>query len=591
MQFLLVDPHIMVLGCCSALLMCGLTAVVVRQRKNLFAFLVTSWITLFGILIAGAYSVNHAAYIAQNGLQNKLSSLAKSFAVALKDAGHEKVLPETPEDELYQKLINMMIAWQQNIPTVASIYTMRQNDNGEIVFICCPPADLDRNGKIEGEREQLVPKGKVYEYDLEEDIQEIFDAFGGKSGFNNVPSPDEWGLWITATEPIFDETGEYVHAVLGVDFWGEDWNADIRRAVLWPRLFLLSAVFIFFAVQVFVFRRQIVEDQLTEYATHLEQVMDELVAAKKAADVAAHTKSCFLANISHEIRTPLNAILGIADVLINTGVGKSAGVPLDHTELVDIMRKSSSQLLSLIDDVLTFSSIEAHRIVLESVPIRPRQLIEDVKKMTSSDFAEKPNVKFHGECEASVPEVVLGDPIRIRQILLCLVSNAVKFTSAGHATVRCSVTHLTDTMALPMTSALSEPSRSVHLDPRIAQSKGLRGAVPIIESLGQQTTIMGQSFSSLRELSPDSLVLRFDVSDTGIGIARERFDSLFEMFSQEDNSSTRQFGGIGLGLNVVKGLVQLMNGKVQVESKLGRGSTFSVLIPAIPVSEQRRRSE
>jgi signal transduction histidine kinase len=248
------------------------------------------------------------------------------------------------------------------------------------------------------------------------------------------------------------------------------------------------------------------------------------------------------------------------------------------------MQKSSSQLLSLIDDVLTFSSIEAHQIVLESVPVQPRQLVEDVKMMASGDFVEKPNVEFHGECEESVPEVVLGDPIRIRQILLCLVNNAVKFTSYGHVAVRCSVAYLTDSMAALMAPALSEPTRTVQLNPQVAQSKGLRGEVPAIESPGQQASAVGLAFPSQLGLSPDSLVLRFDVSDTGIGIAQERFDSLFEMFSQGDNSLTRQFGGIGLGLNVVKGLVQLMNGKVHVESKLGHGSTFSVLIPVMPVS-------
>jgi len=559
--------------------MCGLT-LKVRRRKNLFTFLAASWIILFGILVAGAYSVNHTTNIAKDGLQNNLSNLAKSFAVALKDAGHEKVSTDAPEDDLYWKLISTMSAWQREIPTVASVYTMRQNEQGEIIFICCPPADLDRNGKIEGENEELVPKGKVYEYDSEEDIQEILDAFGGESGFNNVPVPDDWGLWITATEPMLDETGEHVHAVLGVDFWGEDWNTNIQRAVLWSRLFLLSVIVVFFVVQIFVLRRQIVEDQLTEYAAHLEQVMDELVVAKKDADMAARAKSYFLANVSHEIRTPLNAILGVADILMNGNAGTSVGAGREqHPELVDLMRKSSSQLLSLIDDVLTFSSIEAHRIVLESAPIHPRQLIEDVKMMTSGNFAEKPNVEFLGECESSVPEVVLGDPVRIRQILLCLVSNAAKFTAAGRVTVRCSVAHVTDSMMTPASTPLSEPSRPVHLDPQIAQSKGLRGAVLMTESPGQQISVVGQPFSSLSKFSHDSVLLRFDVSDTGIGIDQGRFDSLFEMFTQGDNSLTRQFGGVGLGLNIVKGLVQLMNGKVHVESKPGRGSTFSVLIP------------
>lgn len=525
--------------------------------------------------------MNHTANVAKNGLQHSLSGLAKSFAVALKDAGHNNVPLETPEDDLYWKLINMMSAWQQEIPTVASIYTLRQNEKGELIFICCPPADLDRNGKIEGKREQLVPKGTVYEYESEEDIREVFDAFGGKSGFSNVPSPDDWGLWITATEPILDDTGEQVNTVLGVDFWGEDWNTNIQRAVWWPELFLLSVIVFFFAVQVVVFRRQIIEDQLTEYTANLERLTDELVAAKKDADIAAQAKSFFLANVSHEIRTPLNAILGCADMLISIDTGLLEGV--SREELVEIMQKNSKSLMTLIDDVLTFSSIETRRIVLESVPIRLRQLIDHVKAMTSGAFAEKPDVEFRVEYEKSVPEVILGDPVRLRQTLLCLVNNAIKFTQSGHVTVCCSMTHLAekaDNMATQTMMSFAEPFRSVLLDSKIAQSKGLRGTVPITESAGQQTSAMYPSCpASMHELSPNSWVLRLDVSDTGIGIDQEQFDSLFKPFSQGDNSLTRRFGGIGLGLSIVKGLVQLMGGKVQVDSKPGRGSTFSVWIP------------
>lgn len=577
MPFSSLIGFIVALDCCSILLLCGLTWAV-RRRKHLFSFLAASWITLFGILIVGAYSVNHTANVAKNGLQYSLSGLAKSFAVALKDAGHNNVPLETPEDDLYWKLINMMSAWQQKIPTVASIYTLRQNEKGELIFICCPPADLDRNGKIEGKREQLVPKGTVYEYDSEEDIREVFDAWRGKSGFSDVPSPDDWGLWITATEPILDDTGEQVHAVLGVDFWGEDWNANIQRAVWWPELFLLAVIVFFFAVQVVVFRRQIIEDQLTAYTANLERVTDELVAAKKDADIAAQAKSFFLANVSHEIRTPLNAILGCADMLISIDTGLLEGV--SREELVEIMQKNSKNLMTLIDDVLTFSSIETRRIVLESVPVRLRQLIEHIKTMTSGIFAEKPNVEFHVECGESVPEVILSDPVQIRQILICLVNNAVKFTQSGHITVRCSVTRLADKMVTQTNMSLAEPSRYVPLDFSIAQSKGLRGTVPITESAGQQTSAMYPSFpSGVHELSPDSWVLRLDVSDTGVGIDQEQVDSLFKPFSQGDNSLTRRFGGIGLGLSIVKGLVQLMGGKVQVDSKPGHGSTFSVWIP------------
>ena len=578
---------------CSVPLMTGLT-LRVRKRKNMLWYLVISWVILVGILAQGTYHVHHAANVAKTGLQDNLVGLAKSFAVTLQYAGHEKITLDAPEDDLYWKMIAMMSEWQEQIPLAASIYTFRRNAKGNIAFVCCPPADLNRDGKIEGKEEQLTRKGKVYagsgekededieddeDIENEEDIPEILAAFEGKSSFNNVPTPDQWGLWISAAEPIFvfDDNGEKsVDAVLGVDFWGEDWNSDIRSAVFWPRLFFLSAVILFFAVQIFIIRQQGIEYRLTEYAASLEQVMEELVVAKKDADLAAEAKSFFLANVSHEIRTPLNAILGCADIFIKDVMDHSMEV--DRKQLVDMMRKSSKNLMTLIDDVLQFSDIDMNRIALESVPVVLRQLVEDVKTMVSTDLAQKPDIEFRIEWGHSVPEIILGDPVRLRQILLCLVSNAVKFTKSGHVIVRCfSVQSPNNTVQTAAT--YSEYSHLTPLDPKIALAKGLRGTVQI-DRFDEQKMLSPQPIPiKLQELLSDSPVLQIDVSDTGIGIDRKQFDFLFKPFSQVDNTSTREFGGTGLGLSIVKGLVELMGGKVQVKSKLGHGSTFTVFIP------------
>ena len=541
-------------------------------------YLTVSWIILVSIFVLGTYYVNNTAKVAKAGLQDNLVGLAKSFAVALKEAEHEKVTLDTPDDDLlYLKILGMMSTWQGQIPTAASIYTCRKNTEGEIVFICCPPADLNRDGKFEGEREELVPKGTIYDED-EEDILEIFDAFDGNSGFNNVPTEDEWGLWVTATEPIFDGEGN-IDAVLGVDFWGEEWNSHIWHAMLGPRLFLLSFVVLFFVVQVFVIRRQFVEDRLTEYAIELEKAMDDLVTAKEAADVAAQAKSLFLANISHEIRTPLNALLGCADIII--GDRADGAMQPSREQIIDIMRKSSQNLTVIIDDVLTFSSIDANRMVLESIPVDLRQLVEDVKMIVQHHLDAKPQLIFNVEWEQSVPNVILGDPIRLRQLFLGLVGNAIKFTESGHVTVRGSVVQ-----PLDGTEEESLPTESPHivlaLDPQIAQAKGLRGTVVHPSGSIEQQTVVDRTQTAtvaVRCLPPDASVLRIDVTDTGIGIAKEQFETLFTAFAQVDNTLTRQFGGTGLGLSIVKGLVQLMGGKVQVKSELGRGSTFSLLIP------------
>ena len=534
-------------------------------------YLIVSWMILLGIQATSIYCIDRVAEIAKEGLKGNLSGLAKSFAVALKDAGHENVTLEMSDDHpLYRKMLAMMSAWQDQISVAASIYTFRKNADGEIAFICCPPADLNRDGKIEGDKEELTAKGEIYEYESDDDIHEILDAFSGHPGFNNIPVRDKWGLWITATEPIFGGNHEHVDAVLGVDFWGEDWNAHIRHAMFWPKLFLLLSMVLFFVVQVFTIRRQIIEDKLIDYAAELEHTMDKLVEAKKEADSAAQAKSFFLANVSHEIRTPMNGILGCIEMLASVA-------DRQQMQLFDIMQKCSKNLLAIIDDVLTFSNIDTNRIALESVPMELRQLVEDVKIMLASSLEEKPQLQFRTEWDEGVPETISGDPVRMRQILLCLVSNAIKFTETGCITVHCSVmipsdkTEPTEVTAIESTQVLS---------PKIALAKGLRGVIQTIEHVEQQTVIYQPSIpGSLCKLLPNTSILRMDVTDTGIGIARNQFDILFKPFSQVDGSLTRKFGGTGLGLSIVRGLVQLMGGSVLVTSELGHGSTFSVFIP------------
>ena len=224
---------------------------------------------------------------------------------------------------------------------------------------------------------------------------------------------------------------------------------------------------------------------------------------------ANHAKSAFLANMSHEIRTPMNAIIGMVELLGDEGLSES------QRESVDIIRTASRLLLELIDDVLDLSKIEADRLELESVAFGLRHNLEGVVKTTSMEASRK---GFDVTCHVDddVPEALVGDPVRLSQILFNLVGNAVKFTSEGEVGVTVKV-------------------------------EGREG---------------------------DMVELLFAVRDTGIGISRDSHEKIFEVFSQADSSTTRQYGGSGLGLAISSRLVAMMEGRLWVDSEEGVGSTF-----------------
>jgi signal transduction histidine kinase/DNA-binding response OmpR family regulator len=253
--------------------------------------------------------------------------------------------------------------------------------------------------------------------------------------------------------------------------------------------------------------QELLEDRIRQRTEDLEKAMHGALEASQA-------KSEFLANMSHELRTPMNGLLGMLDLVLD------GSLKPDQKEQLDTAQRCAYSLLALLNDILDLSKIEAGKMALEKIPINARTVVEDCVKSQAAKAAQK-GIDLRFEQDAAASTDIVGDPLRLRQIVANLVSNALKFTDRGWVRVRLSST---------------------------ARSDG-------------------------------RLDMQVQVRDTGLGIAADKLPAIFEKFTQADGSITRKYGGSGLGLTITRGLVEMHGGDIRVESEPGVGSMFTVILP------------
>ena len=396
-------------------------------------------------------------------------------------------------------------------------------NNVELKYVYCIKEDTPGHFIFTLDTDPVDPAyyGETVEY-----TEALASAGRGKAAVDEVPYSDQWGQFYSAYSPVFDSEGK-VAGIVAVDF-SVDWfesqlSAQTRSTVISSVIVLLISLFVGTVLSLFTVKPYV-------------KAQGELIEEKIRAESANNAKSDFLANMSHEIRTPINAVLGMNEMIIredNRAMGLTESEPLVVQEALENIsvyagdvKKAGHNLLAIVNDILDFSKIEAGRMDLIIAPYQLSSLLNDINNMTLFKAQDK-GLQFSVEVDPSIPDELEGDEVRLRQIFTNLLNNAVKYTEKG----------------------------SVSLKVRFKKQE------------------------------EGKILLTIIVWDTGIGIKSEDKEMLFKKFERLEMERNSTLEGTGLGLTITHRLVELMGGKIDVESEYGKGSIFTVTIPQNVVSD------
>jgi len=457
----------------------------------------------------GLFFIWHSAREAQlDAVRTELEQLARVAATLIDGDRHRRIKSQaqagTPD---HLDLLAPLVKFHKATSDIIYVYTAVLQ-GGRIYFIL----GTDYLYRVNGDSE--VPDPIMTPHDTRDPtLRRALERH--EVAVNEEPVKETVRSYMSAYAPFYDAQGGFV-GVIGVDMWVRDFDARIaaiRRAGI-GAFAAVAVLSLFTGFGVFrlscAASRSRRRDRIVQ--ARLADAKQQAEIQAQRAEAASKAKSDFLAMMSHEIRTPMNGVLGFANLLLETPLSA------EQREFAETVQRSGDALLALINDVLDYSKIEAGRMTVEQIDFDLRSVCDEVRSILQAAVAERKLV-MSLDYDAALPQHLRGDPVRIRQVLLNLAGNAVKFTERG--SIRIEVSRLND------------------------------GHIKI------------------------------SVTDSGIGITDEQVDRLFRRFTQGDSSTTRRYGGTGLGLAISKTLVELMGGSIGAESVSGIGSTFWITLPLI----------